>query len=131
MIEQEISRILRAQFSVTLAQFDVLSELEHAGAPITMTDLSERLMVSKGNITGLVDRLQRDGLVKRSPSREDGRVLFLSLTTQGSLLFSKMAREHEQWLHAMFGELSEQHQTDMIALLKQTKLSVAHYQEQL
>lgn len=129
MIEQDIARRLRDRFNVTLAQFDVLAELEHAGIPITMTQLSQQLMVSKGNITGLITRLERDALVTRTPSLDDGRVLFIALTERGSTLFTQMAIDHERWLIKLLEELSSVEQDTMVSLLKQTKLSVANHME--
>ena len=68
LIEQTVRTRLRVAFDITLPQFDVLSELEHAGNALTMSQLSQKLMVSNGNVTGVVDRLERDGLVRRRAS---------------------------------------------------------------
>ena len=73
LIEQHLRTRLRQDFDITLPQFDVLSELEHAGEQLTMSRLSEKLMVSNGNVTGVVDRLERDEYVIRQASPTDRR----------------------------------------------------------
>ena len=78
-VEQRLRQRLRQTFNVTLPQFDVLAELEHAGKPMTMSALSRDLMVSNGNITGVIDRLVRDGYVQRQASTTDRRVQYISL----------------------------------------------------
>ena len=71
LIEQQVRTRLRDDFAITLPQFDVLAELDAAGEPQTMSALSRRLMVSNGNVTGVIDRLERADLVRRTPSAED------------------------------------------------------------
>lgn len=121
IIEQYIRTRLREEFSITLPQFDVLAELQHVGTPLTMTALSKQLMVSNGNVTGVIDRLVRDGLVKRAPSRSDRRVQMISLTDAGRQTFKEMALKHEQWISDLFDFLPMK---DMYALIE--TLSRAH-----
>src|SRR5687768_7561758 len=101
-IEQHLKRKLREGFDVTLAQFDLMAELERAGEPKTMSEISQMLMVSNGNVTGVADRLSRDGLVERLPSPEDRRVYLLALTPDGKRRFREMALAHEGWLEQLF-----------------------------
>jgi DNA-binding MarR family transcriptional regulator len=105
MIEQHVRTKLRETFAITLPQFDVLAELDYVGKPLTMTELSTQLMVSNGNITGVVDRLVRDAYVERLPSPGDRRVQLISLSNKGKQEFKKMARQHELWIGAAFEEL--------------------------
>ena len=105
LIEGQLKRLLRDEFDVTLAQFDLMAELERAGEPRTMTEISQMLMVSNGNVTGLVDRLSRDGLVERRPSATDRRVYLLALTPEGKARFRAMAKKHEEWLGDIFAEV--------------------------
>jgi DNA-binding MarR family transcriptional regulator len=105
MIEQHIRSKLRDTFTITLPQFDVLAELDYVEKPLSMTELSTQLMVSNGNITGVVDRLVRDAYVERLPSPLDRRVQLISLSDKGKQEFKKMALQHEQWLGAAFEEL--------------------------
>jgi len=117
IIENRLRTALRDRFNVTLPQFDVLAELEYLGKPLTMTDLSKRLMVSNGNVTGVVDRLVRDGLVERHPSESDRRVNLISLTARGLELFREMAAQHEQWVAGMFSDLGAEEVNQLGSLL--------------
>ena len=107
LIENHLKRRLREHFDVTLAQFDLMSEIARDDAPKTMTEISQLLMVSNGNVTGLVDRLSRDGLVRREPSLGDRRVYLITLTDEGKTLFAEMAVQHERWLSELFSGFDE------------------------
>ncbi len=117
LIEQQVRTRLRDDFGVTLPQFDVLAELDAAGEPQTMSALSRRLMVSNGNVTGVIDRLERAGLVARRPSPDDRRVQYIALTARGRRRFATVAAAHEQWIDALLGELAD---ADEIARLLET-----------
>jgi len=106
LVEQTVRTRLRTTFEITLPQFDVLSELEHAGAALTMSQLSQNLMVSNGNVTGVVDRLERDGYVRRAASPTDRRVQFIKLTDKGVDAFRQIADVHEQWITDLFADLT-------------------------
>lgn len=106
VVEQQLRTLFRSRFSVTLPQFDVLSELERAGSPLTMSQLSRELMVSNGNVTGVIDRLEKSGLVDRSRAEHDRRIQFIRLTPQGRKQFNEMARCHEAWLEALFADIA-------------------------
>jgi len=108
LVEQHIRRRLQERFARTLPQFDVLSELEHAQEPQTMSQLSRHLMVSNGNLTGVVERLHREGLVNRQVSATDRRVQLVSLTESGREQFLLMAQEHATWLEELFADLDLQ-----------------------
>lgn len=105
MIEQYVRTKLRQEFAITLPQFDVLAELDYVGKPLTMTELSTQLMVSNGNITGVVDRLVRDNYVERLPSPSDRRVQLITLSKKGSKEFKNMALQHQHWVGDAFAEL--------------------------
>ena len=124
LIEQEIRSRLRSEFNITLPQFDVLSELERAGQPQTMSELSRLLLVSNGNVTGVVDRLERDGLVNRRPAQHDRRVLYIELTDDGRELFKRIAAVHETWVAGLLAGLSESTTEQLIDLLGQTKHAI-------
>jgi DNA-binding MarR family transcriptional regulator len=102
LIERYIRSKFRENFKVTLPQFDVLSELEHASDKLTMSQLSKELMVSNGNITGVIDRLEKNGLVKRTRPDHDRRIQFIELTEAGASEFKHMAGHHERWLEELF-----------------------------
>src|SRR5262249_45149803 len=80
LIENDVRRRLRETFDVTLPRFDLLAQLDRTPNGMTLGELSQRMMVSNGNITGLVERLVEQGLVRRKPSPTDRRVQVVSLT---------------------------------------------------
>lgn len=106
-IEQEIRGRLREEFSTTLPRFDVLAQLDREPEGLTMSGLSARLMVSAGNITGLVTRLADEGLVERAPHPEDGRAQVVRITEEGQRVFGQMTPAHASWVTEMFEGLSE------------------------
>ena len=97
-IESEIRRRLRERFGISLARFDYMAQLYRFPGGLKMRVLSRYLMVTGGNVTGLTDELEREGLVMRSPSQEDRRAWIVSLTPKGRRSFESMANEHEQWV---------------------------------
>ena len=120
-IEQQLRQRLRERFNVTLPQFDVLAELEHSGKPMTMSALSRDLMVSNGNITGVVDRLVRDSYVRREASTTDRRVQYISLTEDGLTRFQTMAAEHERWVVDTFSGLANRDMEALARLLRKAQ----------
>jgi len=124
MIEGEIRSRLREQFSVTLPRFDLMSQLEREPDGLRLSDLSRRMMVTNGNVTGLIDRLERENLVDRRVSEEDRRVTFVALSAAGRAQFAEMAREHEVWVADMFADLSADQMDGLMELLAATKASV-------
>jgi DNA-binding MarR family transcriptional regulator len=97
-IESEIRRRLRERFGISLARFDYMAQLYRFRAGLKMRVLSRYLMVTGGNVTGLTDELEREGLVLRAHSQEDRRAWIVSLTSKGRRSFETMAKEHEQWV---------------------------------
>ena len=124
MIEDRVRSKLRDQHGITLPQFDVLAELENAGRPLTMTELSQLLVVSNGNITGVIDRLERDQFLSRTRSENDRRIQHINLTKEGRARFIKIAAEHEIWIENLLNDVSSSDVEDMIELLKTTKESI-------
>jgi len=106
LILQRLRTLFRTHFHVTLPQFDVLSELEHASEPLTMSELSSVLMVSNGNITGVIDRLVKMGLVHRERPEYDRRIQHIQLTDLGSKEFRRMAKQHAIWMTQLLDGLS-------------------------
>lgn len=125
LIEQRLRSLFRDNFSVTLPQFDVLSELERAGQPLTMSQLSKELMVSNGNVTGVIDRLERAGLVERRRAEHDRRVQFIELTAKGRKHFNKAAAHHETWLNNLLADLSLTDMAELQRLLLKARKSVS------
>ncbi len=124
LVEQRLKSLFRSNFSVTLPQFDVLSELQRAGEPLTMSQLSHGLMVSNGNVTGVIDRLEKSGLVARNRAEHDRRIQYIELTSTGRTEFNKMARHHARWLEDLFADLSLDDMTKLQTLLLKTRHSV-------
>jgi len=125
VIEQQLRTLLRQNFSVTLPQFDVLSELERAGDPLTMSQLSKELMVSNGNVTGVIDRLEKTGFVKRVRAEHDRRIQFIELTAKGRKEFNRMASRHERWVAELLSELSMTDMNQLQDLLLKARQSVS------
>jgi DNA-binding MarR family transcriptional regulator len=123
LIEGEVRRRLRDRFDVTLPRFDLMAQLDKAPDGMTLSDLSKRMMVSNGNLTGLVDRLVASGHLERRVSETDRRAQVISLTSAGRAEFRAMAAEHETWIDEIFGDLTKKEQSDLMRLLAKTKLS--------
>ena len=124
-IEQRLRSLFRTNFSVTLPQFDVLSELERTGTQMTMSELSRELMVSNGNVTGVIDRLEKNGFVTRTRAEHDRRIQYIELTDKGRSEFDEMARSHERWLDDLLSELSLNDMASLQRLLLKTRNSVS------
>jgi DNA-binding MarR family transcriptional regulator len=104
-IETEIRSRLRERFGISLARFDYMAQLYRYQDGLKMRALSRYLMVTGGNVTGLTDELERDGMVAREASPDDRRAWIVSLTPQGREAFAAMASEHEQWVLELLGGL--------------------------
>jgi DNA-binding MarR family transcriptional regulator len=106
LIEGRVRRRLQARFETTLPRFDLMAQLDRAPQGLRMSELSERLMVTGGNVTGLTDSLEKEGLVVRETDGTDRRALRVKLTREGRRAFRAMASEHERWIVEMFKGLS-------------------------
>ena len=105
-IEAELRERLRLTFQITLPQFDVMAALARADDGMTMTELSRMLMVSNGNVTGIIDRLVADKLVLRKAPAEDRRAIVVRLTPKGVSQFATMAKTHEEWVDGLLSEFN-------------------------
>lgn len=117
IIEKRVRENLRREFDTTLPRFDVMATLVHAAEPLTMGELSSQLMVSNGNVTGIVARLEKEGLIARDVSPDDRRTYFVRLTTQGLSAFKEMAEVHEGWINTMFSQLPDGDIADLLERL--------------
>ena len=124
LIEGVIRKRLGEDFDTTLPRFDLLAQLERAPDGMTLGDLSRRMMVTNGNVTGLVERLVQGGLIKRFPLPSDRRVQIVRLTPKGQTYFNRMAGAHEDWIAELFGRLSSREIADLIRSLGKLKDSV-------
>lgn len=123
-IERDVRNRLR-DHGQTLPRFDCLAALERAPQGLTMGELSSRLRVSNGNVTGVVDRLVREGLVARRSPPDDRRRVLISLTDTGRAAFAGLAGEHEAWIDALLGGLSRPEIDALTGLLQKARASVA------
>ena len=103
-IEAEVRERLRVEFEVTLPQFDVMAALERKFEGMTMTELSRFMMVSNGNVTGIIDRLVSDKLVVRQAPADDRRAIIVRLTPRGLKKFNTMAKAHQAWVDDLLSE---------------------------
>lgn len=124
IVEKRLRTKLDADFETTLPRFDVLAALERHPQGLKMSALSEFLIVSNGNVTGVISRLIEDGLVTRTIDREDRRSATVRLTRKGRELFLKMAAANEGWMDAMFADLSDKQVDDLMRLLGQLRRSI-------
>ena len=128
MIEARIRRSLMERFETTLPRFDLMAQLDRVPDGLKMSELSRRMMVTGGNVTGIVDLLEAQKLVLREPDRADRRALRVKLTAAGVREFRLMATEHERWVIEMFDELSHREKSELTRLLGKLKRHVADRQ---
>jgi DNA-binding MarR family transcriptional regulator len=116
--EAHLREFLRINHHTTLPRFDVMAALYRRREPVTMSELSRMLLVSNGNATTVVDRLEKDGLVKRSLSDNDRRTVYVTLTAKGLRQFECLAGDHEREVNQLFGGLSGAELEIMTGILK-------------
>jgi DNA-binding MarR family transcriptional regulator len=121
LIEGEVRSRLRDTFDVTLPRFDLMAQLDKAPNGMMLGELSQRMMVSNGNVTGLVERLASQNLIERRPSPTDGRAMLVNLTPEGRKTFRAMARTHEGWIAEIFAGLTRGEIDELMQLLAKTK----------
>ncbi len=130
LLDGAVRQSLHQHHATTLPRFDVLAQLYRTSAPMSMGELSRRLMVTNANITGLIDRLTREGLVERKSSAEDRRRHMAELTADGKKLFEAMAEDHRVWLADMMAGLDRAEMSELFRLLGRLKESVLHSKEE-
>ncbi|HEV3105954.1 MAG TPA: MarR family transcriptional regulator [Trinickia sp.] len=128
LVQAELRRRLRAEFDTTLPRFDFMAQLERHPEGLKMSEISRRLMVTGGNVTGITDQLEKEGLVARDADPNDRRSFSVRLTPSGRALFDKMARAHEQWVVELFGGLGLDDKSKVHQRLGKLK---AHLRERL
>jgi len=121
LIERQVRTRLRSRFGITLPRFDLLSQLERNPGGLKMNELSRLLMVTGGNITGIVDQLVKEGLVERVDDAADRRAWRVRLTRAGDKAFAEMARAHEEWVVELLSGLSRRDSDALMQLLARLK----------
>jgi len=134
LIEKQVRGQLREQFDTTLPRFDLMAQLERNPDGLKMNELSRRMMVTGGNVTGITDQLVTEDLVERMDVEGDRRAYRVRLTPRGRKTFDEMARQHEGWivqafagltpreidtLHKLLGKV-KQHQADLSLEMENT-----------
>lgn len=125
VVEKRIKRRFSDQFGITLPRFDVMAALDRQPDGMTMGQLSTALLVSNGNVTGVVQALARDRYVRIAPSPSDGRASIVHLTPEGRDCFAGLADAHHGWIDAMLGGLDRDQRTALYDLLGALKHSLA------
>jgi DNA-binding MarR family transcriptional regulator len=124
LVERAVRRRLRQEFAATLPRFDLMAALDRAPAGLTMGELSAHLKVSNGNVTGVVERLVREGLVERTALPTDRRSYKVALTAAGRTAFAAMAERHAGWIDRLLGDLSDGEIQQLMGLLGRLRRTV-------
>ena len=125
VIEKRLKRRFLSQHGITLPRFDVMAALDRHPDGLTMSLLSQALLVSNGNVTGVVQTLARDRYVSLAPSPTDGRVSIATLTPKGRACFEGLAASHHDWIDTMLAGLSRDQRAGLFDLLGALKDSLA------
>ncbi len=128
-VEDKIRQKLRETFGITLPRFDLMAQLERHPDGLTMGELSRRMMVTGGNITTLVDQLEKENLVVRVVGVNDRRSFTVKLTQAGRDAFTDMAIAHEAWVADLFEGLSVSQQSELYTLLGTMKKNLQKQEE--
>jgi len=121
LVEKRVRTLLRERFETTLPRFDLMSQLERTSAGLKMNELSRRMMVTGGNVTGITDQLVAEGLVERIDVEGDRRAWRVRLTAKGRKQFHDMARQHEGWIVEAFAGLTDKEIATLHRLLGKVK----------
>ena len=126
LIEREVRQRLREEFDTTLPRFDLMAQLDRSPDGLTMGALSRRLMVSNGNVTGLIDRLVAERLVARRPTPGDRRAQLVAMTPAGKRAFNGMTPAHADWINDMLGGLTRDDMRTLLRVLGKLKDTMAN-----
>jgi DNA-binding MarR family transcriptional regulator len=118
LVEGETRERFKNQFNVTLPRFDVMAALYRKPDGMLMSEISRFLLISNGNVTGIVDRLVSDGFVVRSQRDGDRRTSFVRLTSKGRVAFADMSAAHENWIDGLLGGISAREAEQLTAKLR-------------
>lgn len=124
LVENHVRKSLAARFKTTLPRFDLMAQLERFPDGLQMGELSRRMLVTGGNVTGIADQLERAGLILRTEDPADRRAYLIKLTKEGRRLFGQMALEHESWIVDLFSGIPKREQRALSE-------SLAHLRAQL
>jgi len=125
ILSQEIRSRLRVTYGATLPQFDMLAQLYREPEGLRLGELSRRTMVTNGNVTGLADRLEAEGFLRRDTHDDDRRVTVARLTPWGRERFAEMARAHEGWMKDLMADVDEKTLQSAFDALAEVKASAS------
>lgn len=124
-LEQIIDDKLRHNYGQNISRFDVLSQLDRAKPNgLTVGELAGQLIASKGNITGLLDRMQKDGLIAKEAKQDDRRSFIVKCTDKGSELFDEMAENNAIWVEKALDAIDIDHMKDFAQFLNRSRNSL-------
>jgi DNA-binding MarR family transcriptional regulator len=124
LISGQIRRNLRSHFDITLPRFDLMAQLYREPDGLRLSELSKRMMVSNGNLTGLVERLVQEGLVLRETDPDDRRAFNVRLSESGFASFAEFAAENERFIKALFRSVDQPTMEALMDNLHHLKSSV-------
>ncbi|WP_417248670.1 MarR family winged helix-turn-helix transcriptional regulator [Celeribacter sp.] len=116
-VESTLREKLREGYGTTLPRFDVLEALRVHPDGMKMSELSQNLVVSNGNVTGVVDRLVADGLAKRQTLESDRRASLVRITEKGRAEIEMMTQEHLGWIDGLLDQVSESDAARAISIM--------------
>ncbi len=125
LIEKKVRTRFRKEFDTTLPRFDVMAALAREPKGQTMGEVSRWLLVSSGNVTGIMSRLVTNGMVIRTRSEIDRRSHLVKLSRKGQKEFERLSLTHEKWICTMLLGMTRQEMVTLDSLLKKVKLSLA------
>ncbi|EKF41789.1 transcriptional regulator [Nitratireductor indicus C115] len=117
LIEAVLRERLKTRFDTTLPRFEVLAALARTSDGMTMSDISRALLVSNGNITGIVERLVGEGLADRTRREGDRRTSVIRLTETGQSLVARMVEAHRNWIDELLGDLPDEDVRGLVSTL--------------
>lgn len=120
-MERQIASRLRERYGASLGRFDLMAQLYAAPDGLKMGELTRKLLVTGGNVTGLVDRLEREMLVQRVTDEDDRRITRVKLTPQGLALFQQMAEEHVAWVNELLAALDPERLAQAATVLEDVR----------
>ena len=121
LIERRVRSRLRERFATTLPRFDLMAQLERHPEGLRMNELSRLLMVTGGNVTAIVDQLEKEGLAERIAEPADRRAWLVRLTPAGEKSFAEMARAHGEWVVELLAGMSRREHDELLRLLAKVK----------
>ncbi|NLC34845.1 MAG: MarR family transcriptional regulator [Alcaligenaceae bacterium] len=123
LVENRMRSLMRTQFDTTLPRFDLMAQLADAPRGLKMSELSRRMMVTNGNITGIADQLERDSLVERVKVDSDRRSCLIRLTAKGRQSFRTMSNAYQNRVGETFRQMPSERQQLLFELLEELKAS--------